>query len=46
MKQMNITGEYAKLEQIYIQKIINISNHIGLNYLVWQEVFDNNVVVG
>jgi len=45
MKSMNITGDYSKLEQIYIQKIINISNEIGFSYLVWQEVFDNNVMV-
>ena len=45
MKMMNITGNYAKLEQLYIQKIINISNDIGFSYLVWQEVFDNGVMV-
>ena len=45
MKQMNITGNYAKLEEIYIQKILNISKNIGFSYAVWQEVFDNGVVV-
>ena len=45
MNQTNITGNYAKLEQVYIQKVLNISKDIGFSYVVWQEVFDNGVVV-
>jgi len=43
MKQMNITGDYAKLEEFHIQKVINISEQVGFNYIVWQEVIDNGV---
>ncbi|CAK8694422.1 unnamed protein product [Clavelina lepadiformis] len=45
MKQKNITGDYAKLEEIYIQKISEICEELGLSYIVWQEVVDNGVQV-
>ena len=45
MKANNITGDYAKLEEVYIQQILDISTKIGLSYIVWQEVFDNGVKV-
>jgi len=45
MNQTNITGNYAKLEEVYVQKILNISKDVGFSYVVWQEVFDNGVVV-
>lgn len=43
MAKNNITGDYAKLEQYYIQKVINISNEVGFSYIVWQEVIDNGI---
>ena len=46
MKANNITGDYAKLEEIYVQNILEISEKIGFSYIVWQEVFDNGVKVG
>ena len=46
MQAANITGNYPKLEQYYIQKVINISNEAGFSYIVWQEVIDNGVEVG
>ena len=42
---MNIAGDYAKLEEFHIQKVINISEQVGFNYIVWQEVIDNGVQV-
>ena len=45
MNKTNITGDYSKLEQVYIQRILDISKEIGFSYVVWQEVFDNGVVV-
>lgn len=47
MTQHNITGDYSKLEQVYISKLLdtiaNLPNKNG--YLVWQEVFDNGVKI-
>ncbi|XP_076801117.1 beta-hexosaminidase subunit beta-like [Clavelina lepadiformis] len=43
MKNLNITGKYNELEQIYVQKVLNISGLIGFSYIVWQEVVDNQV---
>lgn len=45
MVKNNITGKYAKLEEVYIQKILELSEKIGFSYIVWQEVFDNGVQV-
>jgi len=43
MKNHNISGDYAKLEEYYIQKLIDTSSKLSLKYIVWQEVFDNGV---
>ncbi|XP_050711017.1 beta-hexosaminidase subunit alpha-like [Eriocheir sinensis] len=47
MAQQNITGDYAKLEEIYITKLIDIVSNLPTKngYLVWQEVFDNGVEI-
>jgi len=47
MSKWNLTGDYHKLESIYIQKLLDIiSSYPTKNgYIVWQEVFDNGVQV-
>jgi hexosaminidase len=45
MKAENITGDFQKLEEIYIQRIIGIASNLSANSVVWQEVFDNGVVL-
>jgi len=47
MKSSNISGNYAKLEAIYIKKLLDIVSSYPTNngYIVWQEVFDNGVDV-
>jgi len=47
MKKWNMTGDYHKLESIYIKKLLDIvSSYPTKNgYIVWQEVFDNGVEV-
>nr|XP_026690053.1 beta-hexosaminidase subunit alpha-like [Ciona intestinalis] len=43
MAAHNMSGDYAKLEQVYIQQVIDITGAIGFSYIVWQEVIDNGV---
>ncbi|KAK8374708.1 hypothetical protein O3P69_016133, partial [Scylla paramamosain] len=45
MSQHNITGNYRKLEEIYITKLTQMISNLPTKngYLVWQEVFDNGV---
>ena len=47
MKKWNMTRDYHKLESIYIKKLLDIVSSYPTNngYIVWQEVFDNGVVV-
>ena len=47
MRKWNLTGDYHKLESIYIKKLLDIvSSYPTQNgYIVWQEVFDNGVEV-
>lgn len=45
MEAQNITGDFKKLEEIYIQRIIEIASNLSANSVVWQEVFDNGVVM-
>uniref|UniRef100_A0A2P2I9J4 Beta-hexosaminidase n=1 Tax=Hirondellea gigas TaxID=1518452 RepID=A0A2P2I9J4_9CRUS len=45
MQHLNITGDYAALEQYYITKLLELVGDLPTKngYLVWQEVFDNGV---
>ena len=47
MQKWNITGDYHKLESIYIKKLLDIVSSFPTKngYIVWQEVFDNGVEV-
>jgi len=47
MRKWNLTGDYHKLESIYIKKLLDIVSSYPTNngYIVWQEVFDNGVEV-
>lgn len=45
MKKMNFGDDYAKLESYFIGKLIDIVQNLNRSYLVWQEVFDNNVKI-
>jgi hexosaminidase len=57
MKQMNFGKDYARLEEFYVQALIDLLDKIPKksrpsgrtpakhDYIVWQEVFDNNVTL-
>jgi len=47
MAALNISGEFSKLESIYIHKLLDIVGSLPTRngYIIWQEVFDNNVTV-
>ena len=47
MRKWNMTGDYHKLESIYIKKLLDIVNSYPTNngYILWQEVFDNRIQV-
>ncbi|KAG8456483.1 hypothetical protein GDO86_002316 [Hymenochirus boettgeri] len=37
--------DYCKLESYYIQQVLSIVSSLRKGYMVWQEVFDNNVKI-
>ncbi|RWS02623.1 beta-hexosaminidase subunit alpha-like protein [Dinothrombium tinctorium] len=43
MKNMSFGKDFAKLEQYYIQKVVDIVKKLKKSTVVWQEVFDNGV---
>ena len=45
MKQQNITGDYSALEQLYMQRILDITHQHNSDYIIWQEVIDNGCKV-
>uniref|UniRef100_A0A8C4Q7S0 Beta-hexosaminidase n=1 Tax=Eptatretus burgeri TaxID=7764 RepID=A0A8C4Q7S0_EPTBU len=46
MAKMKFGTVYRKLESFYIKRILDIVTANKKGYLVWQEVFDNNVTLG
>ena len=42
MKENNVTS-YAKLEEIWVQKVIKITEKHKFDYVVWEEVFNNGI---
>lgn len=42
MAQNNITS-YQQLEEVYIQRIVDIVKNLKRKSMVWQEVFQNGV---
>nr|XP_027199030.1 beta-hexosaminidase subunit beta-like [Dermatophagoides pteronyssinus] len=45
MKINQFGDDYAKLESYYITKLIDIVQNLNRSYIVWQEVFDNEVKI-
>ncbi|XP_047593122.1 beta-hexosaminidase subunit alpha isoform X1 [Lutra lutra] len=45
MKKQGFGNDFKQLESFYIQTLLNIVSAYGKGYVVWQEVFDNNVKV-
>lgn len=45
MVKHGMDGDYSKLESFYIQKLVEIVQQLKKSYIVWQEVFDNNVTL-
>lgn len=45
MKSHSLGTDYKKLESYYIQKLVQIIERLKKSYIVWQEVFDDNVIL-
>jgi N-acetyl-beta-hexosaminidase len=42
MDELKISGDYKKLEGIYIERVLKEVYSLNMSAVVWQEVFDNN----
>lgn len=45
MRRMGFSSRFDKLEEYYIQRLLEIIQTLRKSYVVWQEVFDNNVTI-
>ena len=47
MEKRNISGQFGRLESLYVERLLDIVASFPTNngYIVWQEVFDNNVTL-
>nr|XP_037285327.1 beta-hexosaminidase subunit alpha-like isoform X2 [Rhipicephalus microplus] len=45
MENIGITGDYDKLEEYYIRRLLKIVQGARKSYMVWQEVFDNGIEI-
>ncbi|XP_077491567.1 beta-hexosaminidase subunit alpha-like isoform X2 [Amblyomma americanum] len=46
MRKMGFPMRFDKLEEYYIQRLLEIIQALRKSYMVWQEVFDNKVQIG
>lgn len=44
MSANNITN-YTEVESYFIQKLLSIVDNLNVNYVVWEEVFDNGITL-
>nr|CAG4644087.1 EOG090X08TI [Lepidurus arcticus] len=45
MAEQGLGEDYSRLEQLYMQKLLDIMGTLNTSYVVWQEVIDNNVTL-
>ncbi|XP_075559252.1 beta-hexosaminidase subunit alpha-like isoform X3 [Dermacentor variabilis] len=45
MRRMGFPSRFDKLEEHYIQRLLEIIQNLRKSYVVWQEVFDNKVKI-